>query len=233
MQGAIVGLVTAIPPIVLTVFIANVNTCTMFVNALPELVTPRTLVGVACGQRHAGRSVAAPGVVGALRISPNSTATRSWRVLPGFMGLLAELIIIQILRNLFGNNGAHRLCPGALKPLWAGIVFFVAAFAPLRSSRRGARAIPARHAALDTKQQRMWRRSSARLCSSLSSSSCSSLCRHPPERGARPVGVLCAHGAEGTSPSVSPVCWTWAMTNFAVGGARHGRVDLHRSAGAG
>ena len=158
LAGAIVGLVTAIPPILLAVFIANVNIRTMFVNASPELVNLLTLgQGLLVGSAMLAGLSLLLGVVGAaLQYLPKLyrnaiLASLAWVF---GVGLLAELII-QILRNLFGNNAARiAFAQGALKPLWAGIVF-VAAFVlyVLITPRR--KTVSARYDALNTKQQNL------------------------------------------------------------------------------
>lgn len=156
MLGAVTGAVTAIPPILLTIFISNFDVRTMFVNASPQLIELLTFgQGLAVGSAILFGASLVLGVLGAgLQHVPKLFRNG---IIAGLawvfgVGLLAELII-QIQRNLFGNNAARiAFEQGALRPLWALIVF-VAAFVlyVVITPRRAA--VSARYEKLNTQQQ--------------------------------------------------------------------------------
>jgi branched-chain amino acid transport system permease protein len=165
-NAGMVGLITAVLPILLVLFISNVDIRFMFVNASPALIDQLTFGrGVPMGSAFLALAGLVSGSIGGILVLLPLPIRRSiifgasWVI---GVGLLSELMI-QILRNLFGNNAGRIIFQsGALKPLPAIIIFVVAALASLLWSMQGNN-VKSRYAGMSESSKRATQRAGVGL----------------------------------------------------------------------
>ncbi len=157
LNAALVGLISALLPILLIFIISTFDIRNMFVNASPALIEQLTFgAGTPLGYVYLlAVSLVCALLGGGLVLLPDDVRRAvimgaSWVI---GVGLLSELLI-QIMRNLFGNSAGRNIFQsGALRPIPAVIIFVVAALLSLLWSLRSSSA-KARYDGLGESQKR-------------------------------------------------------------------------------